>query len=75
MYRDRPSDIFSMNFGRADLRIVGSKAKFDGEVDFAVRLAIAPQKPSTHYKKLMCRSENFADLFALTSKNEMLGIV
>ena len=35
-----------MIFGRTDLRISVSKAKFDAESDFEVRFAIAPQKPN-----------------------------
>ena len=33
-----------MIFGRTDLRIGVSGAKFDAESDFDVRLAVAPQK-------------------------------
>ena len=42
---------FIMFFGRTDLRIGESKAKFDAESDFEVRLAVDTQKtgqlPST----------------------------
>ena len=34
-----------MNFGRTDLRKAVSGAKFDGQADFEVRLAVAPQNP------------------------------
>ena len=34
-----------MIFGRTDLRIGQSEAKFDAEADFDVRSAVAPQKP------------------------------
>ena len=67
-------DIFSMNFGRTDLRISGSKAKFDVEVDFDVRLVLAPPKPCQINEKLIFRSKNFAKKF-WASKNEMSGIV
>ena len=41
-----------MIFGRTDLRIGVSKAKFDEQADFKVRLAVAPQKPRQKSKKL-----------------------
>ena len=44
-----------MIFGRIDLRISVSGAKFDAESDFEVRLAVAPQKPGRNSKKLMFR--------------------
>ena len=34
-----------MIFGRTDLRIGGSRAKFDVEVDGKVHLAVTPPKP------------------------------
>ena len=37
--------MFFMIFGRTDLWIGGSKAKFDAESDSEVQLAVAPQKP------------------------------
>ena len=40
-----------MNFGRTDLRIGGSKAKFDVQVAGEVRFPIAPPKPSENYEK------------------------
>ena len=54
-----------MIFGRTDLRRVVSKAKFDAESDFDVRLAVAPQKPDQNRKKLIFRSENFTKNFVL----------
>ncbi len=47
-------------FGRTDLRIGQSEAKFDAEADFDVRSAVAPQKPDQIDEKLIFRSENFA---------------
>ena len=41
-----------MIFGRTDLRKGVSKAKFDAESDFDVRLAVAPQKPGQNNEKL-----------------------
>ena len=49
-----------MNFGHTDLRKSVSGAKFDGQADFDVRLAVAPQKPSQNSKKLKFRSKKFA---------------
>ena len=37
--------VFFMIFGRTDLRIGVSGAKFDAKYDFEVHLAVAPQKP------------------------------
>ena len=42
-----------MIFGHTDLRIGLSKAKFDAESDFEVRLAVAPQKPDQNREKLI----------------------
>ena len=64
-----------MIFGRTDLRIGGSEAKFDVQADGDVRFAAAPPKPHKISEKLIFGSENFAEHFFLTSKNEMLGIV
>ena len=64
-----------MVFGRTDLRIDASEAKFDAESDFDVRLAVAPQKPNQTRKKLNFPSENFAKKKISASKNETSGIV
>ena len=45
-------DTFFIIFGRKNLRIGVSKAKFDAESDFEVRLAVAPQKPGKNNKHL-----------------------
>ncbi len=45
-----------MIFGHTDLRIGLSRAKFDAESDFEVRLAVAPQKPSQNSEKLIFRT-------------------
>ena len=47
-------------FGRTDLRISLSRAKFDEEADFDVRSAVGPPKPHQIDKNLTFRSENFA---------------
>ena len=52
---------FFVIFGRTDLRISLSGAKFDAEADFDVRLAVAPPKPDQIMEKLIFRSEKFAE--------------
>ena len=52
-----------MTFGRTDLRIGGSKAKFDIEVAGNVRSALAAPKPYEIIEKLIFRSENFVQFF------------
>ena len=64
-----------MMFGRTDLRIVGSRAKFDVEVDGKVRVVVAPPKPNKINEKPIFRSKHFVEKKFLTSKNETLGIV
>ena len=39
------TDAIFMIFGRTDLRISLSRAKFDAEADFDVRSAVEPRKP------------------------------
>ena len=55
------ADVFSMFFGRTDLRTSVSRAKFDAESDFEVRLAVAPQKPCQNVENRSFRSKNFAE--------------
>ena len=50
-------------FGRTDLRISLSGAKFDADADFDVRSAVAPPKPHQIDETLIFRSENVPDLF------------
>ena len=64
-----------MIFGRTDLRTSLSRAKFDAEADFDVRLAVGRRKPHLLGEKQNVRSENFAEKFVLALKNETLGIV
>ncbi len=64
-----------MIFGRTDLRTGVSGAKFDGEADFEVHLAVAPQKPDKNREKHNFRFKNSAEQKNLPSKNEMSGIV
>ena len=48
-----------MIFGRTDLQIGVSRAKFDAESDFEVRLAVAPQKPGQISEKPFKSGRNF----------------
>ena len=50
-------------FGRTDLRISLSGAKYDEEADFDVRSAAGPPKPHQIDENLIFRSENFTDFF------------
>ena len=62
-------------FGRTDLRIGGSEAKFGVQADDDARLVAAPPKFHEVSEKLIFRSENFAETNFPASKNEMSGIV
>ena len=50
-------------FGRTDLWISLSRAKFDEEADFEVRSAVRPPKQRQIGEKQNFRSEMFADFF------------
>ena len=50
-------------FGRADLFISLSRAKFDEEVDLEVRLGVAPQKPRQISENQNFRSKIFVNFF------------
>ena len=63
-----------MIFGRTDLRISLSEAKFNAAADFDVGSAVAPPKPHQIDEKLTFRSENFAEKIVLASKNRKLQI-
>ena len=62
-------------FGRTDLRISVSRAKFDEKADFEVRSAMAPQKPHQISEKRIFRSKIFAKKKFPASKSEASGIV
>ena len=64
-----------MIFSRTDLRIGGSRAKFDVEVDGEVRFALAPPKPHEINEKLNYRFKILVEKSFLPSKNETSGIV
>ena len=67
--------LFLMIFGRIELILSVSKAKFDAEADFEVHRPPNPQNPDKKRKKLFFRTENFRQFFFSVSKNETLGIV
>ena len=52
--------------GHTDLRISLSKAKFDAEADFDVRLAVGRRKPRLLGEKQNFRSANFAEKICST---------
>ena len=59
-----------------DLKIDLPRAKFDEEVDFEARLAVAPQKPSQKDEKRKFVSEIYTDFFFFFGvENEMSGII
>ena len=59
-----------MIFGRTDLRISVSKAKFDEEADFEVHSAVARQKPRQISEKQKFRSKSFVEnLFCVETRN------
>ena len=64
-----------MIFGRTDLRISLSEAKFDAEADFDVRSAVAPQKPDQIHEKLIFPPKKIPKKFCSVPKNQMLQIV
>ena len=64
-----------MIFDRTDLRIGGSRTKFDVEVDGKVHFAVAPPKPHEINEKLISRSKNFVEQNFRPSKNKTSGIV
>ena len=64
-----------MILGRTDLRISVSRAKFDAEADFEVRLPLDPPKPSENYEKQNFQHKFFVNNFFSASKNETSGII
>ena len=63
---------FFVNFGRADLRVSLSGAKFDAEADFDIRLAVAPLKPCQIDEKLI--SETKKIIFFPNRFFDVLGV-
>ena len=68
-------DVFSMNFGRTEVIIDASKAKFCRESFGEVRFCVAPQKPGKNKEKLVFETKQMSNKKFLVSKNQMLGIV
>ena len=68
-------DVFSMNFGRTEVIIGASKAKFCRESFGEVRFCVAPQKPGKNRGKLVFETKQMSNQKFLVSKNQMLGIV
>ena len=68
-------DVFSMNFGRTEVIIGASKAKFCRESFGEVRFCVAPQKPGKNREKLVFETKKMSNKKFLVSKNQMLGIV
>ena len=68
-------DVFSMNFGRTEVIIGASKAKFCRESFGEVRFCVAPQKPGKNKGKLVFETKQMSNKKILVSKNQMLGIV
>ena len=68
-------DVFSMNFGRTEVIIGASKAKFCRESFGEVRFCVAPQKPGKNREKLVFETIKMSNKTFLASKNQMLGIV
>ena len=64
-----------MIFGRSDLRISLSRAKFDAEADFDVHFAAARPNPRQISEKQNFRPEMFAKKICLASKNKTSEIV
>ena len=68
-------DVFSINFGRTEVIIGASKAKFCRESFGEVRFCVAPQKPGKNRGKLVFETKQMSNNKCLVSKNQMLGIV
>ena len=52
-------DVFSMNFGRTEVIIGASKAKFCRESFGEVRFCVAPQKPGKNMEKLVFETKKY----------------
>ena len=75
IFGDARFDPNSGFFGRTDLRISLSRAKFDVEADFDVRSAVDRRKPRQISEKRKLWSENFAEIFFSASNDETCRIV
>ena len=63
-----------MFFGRTDLRTSVSRAKFDAESDFEVRLAVAPPNSAENDEKLISKDKTFSEKIFGASKNRNFKI-
>ena len=61
-------------FGRTDLRISVSGAKFDEEADFDVHSAVGFPKPHQINEKLIFQSKKFADFFFSVEKSKYANL-
>ena len=66
--------MFGTFFGRTELILGASKAKYCEELDFEVRFHVAPQNPDTNPEKQISETEKLQNKKSWVSKNEMLGI-
>ena len=62
-------------FGRTELILGASKAKYCEELDFEVRFHVAPHNPDKKTEKRISETENNPDKKVRGSKNKMSGIV
>ena len=62
-------------FGRTELILGASKAKYCEELDFEVRFHVAPQNPDKNTEKRISETEQNPEKKVRASKHEMLGIV
>ena len=74
-YVPATSKQFFIIFGRTDLRISLSGAKFDAEADFDVRSAVAPTKPHQIEEKMAFRFHNVANCFLFWRRRKTLQII
>ena len=69
------TDAFSSIFGRTDLRIGPSKAKYCEEFDFEVRLPVRPPKLLRTRQKLLSDTEKFRPTIFFLPKIDLTGII
>ena len=62
-------------FGRTELILGASKAKYSEELDFETRFYVTPQIPDKNTEKRISETEKIRKKKVRVSKNEMSGIV
>ena len=62
-------------FGRTELILGASKAKYCEELDFEARFYVTPQIPDKNTEKRISETEKIRKKKVRVSKNEMSGIV